>query len=107
MSESAAAIPASELLEQDLFDVFRGSGVAQSWQDGGELTPEHLSFGDLELVHVPFYGPRAPALGQPSVDGIPVALQVATEAAQFRWTSLVYVGNPLIQFATASFPNQA
>jgi hypothetical protein len=66
-------------------------GTAPHWSSVGQQhafaqqieasSPEHLSFGDLDLIHVSFHGSRTPALGQSRVDGIPIVLQVATEAA--------------------------
>src|SRR3989442_5306714 len=63
-------------------------------------------FGHLDLVHVSFYTSRTPALGQPGVDGGPIVLQVAAEAAQFRRTGAVHIGHPVIQLATAPFTNK-
>src|SRR5713226_2496786 len=77
------------------YDVFRDDSRRKS-----------ILANSLEFVYIALYGSGAPALGQPSVDGIPVATQVATEAAQFGRTCVVYIGDPFIQFATAAFTNE-
>jgi len=41
------------------------------------------------------------------VDRIPPVTQVAAEAAQFWWSYLVHVYNPVIQLAATLFTNQA
>jgi len=41
------------------------------------------------------------------VDRIPAVTQVAAEAAQFWWSYLVHVYNPVIQLAATLFTNQA
>src|SRR5712692_6003642 len=70
------------------------------------IAAEHLPLCHLEFVHIALYGSGAPAFGQSRMDGIPVATQVAAEAAQFGRTSLVHIGDPLIQLATAAFTYQ-
>ena len=43
VGQPAAAIPAPEFLENDLFDVIRDSGIAQSWEHGGQLRDKLFS----------------------------------------------------------------
>ena len=85
----------------------RSVGQQHAFTEQVESSPaEHLPLCHLKLVHIALYGSGAPALGQARVDGIPVATQVAAEAAQFGRTSLLHIGDPLIQLATAAFTYQ-
>jgi hypothetical protein len=67
--------------------------------------PNILPFGDFEFIYIALDRAGIPAFGQPRVDCIPVVLEVAAEATQFWWTSLMHVSDPLVQLATAPFAN--
>lgn len=48
VGQPAAAIPTSEFLEHDAFDVVRDSRLAQSWQHSGQLGDELVSIALMD-----------------------------------------------------------
>ena len=67
---------------------------------------EIIRANTLDPVDVPLNGPRAPVDGESGLHSQPIAVEIAAEAAQFRWTSGLDISYPLIELGTASLTDK-
>lgn len=67
---------------------------------------KHLPFDQFETIDIPFNWTGAPVHRKTGVYRQPIAVKVAAEATEFRWASVVYLRDPLIELARAPLTNQ-
>jgi hypothetical protein len=65
-----------------------------------------LAFEQFDPVDVPLNGTRAPVDGESGLHSQPIAVEIAAEAAQFRRTCGLNIGNPLLELGSASLPDK-
>src|SRR6266508_2304991 len=66
----------------------------------------HLPFDQLETIDTPFDWTGAPVHTETGVYSRPIAVEIAAEAAEFRWACGLHVRNPFLQLARASLADQ-
>src|SRR3979409_143278 len=85
----------------------RSAGQQHSLAQQVEFGPtEHLAFDQFDPVDFPLNGTRAPVDGESGLHSQPIAVEIAAEAAQFRRTCGLNIGNPLIEMGPASLTNK-
>jgi hypothetical protein len=67
---------------------------------------KHLPLDQFETIDIPFNWAGAPVDRKSGAYSRPVAVEIATEAAEFRWAGGVRVRNPLAELAGASLADK-
>src|SRR5215472_16395426 len=62
---------------------------------------KHMPFDQFEAIDIPFNWAGAPVHSETGVYSGPIAVEIAAEAAEFRWASSLHVRDPLVQLTCA------